>query len=229
MNKREAAELAELAQDRGLFLMEAMWTAFLPATIEAQRLVAAGEIGDVLSASASVGGVWYSEEALAERESRDTAKRLGSGVLLDVGCYAMAVPFMFFKQMGVPDHEIQLRSSVGSLCVAGADISGVHTLSYGDKTAMAHCSWRYMLPNEAVLYGTKGILTLNSVWAADEICISGPAMHPGEPERNNDVTKVPYDAPSPDAAGTNYPIDPRGGSCNTMLSTLSNALLIHLL
>jgi predicted dehydrogenase len=91
MNGREAAELAELAKARGLFLMEAMWTACLPATIEALRLVAAGEIGDVLSASASVGGVWYTQEALAEQESRDRAKVLGSGVLLDVGCYAIAV------------------------------------------------------------------------------------------------------------------------------------------
>jgi hypothetical protein len=105
------------------------------------------------------------------------------------------------KAMGIADEEIRLRSSVGSLCVGGADISGTHTLSYGERTAVAHCSWQYMLPNEVVLYGTKGILKLNSVWGADEISISGPAMHPGEPERKNDVTKVPYDAPSPEAAG----------------------------
>ena len=35
MNAREASELAELAKVKGVFLMEAMWTACLPATIEA--------------------------------------------------------------------------------------------------------------------------------------------------------------------------------------------------
>lgn len=88
------------------------------------------------------------------------------------------------------------------LLVTGADISGTHTLSYGtepERTAVAHCSWRYMLPNEVVLYGTKGILTLNSVWGATEISVSGPAMHPGEPERDNEVKKVSYEPP---AAGT---------------------------
>lgn len=202
MNSREAAELAALAQSKGLFLMEAMWTACLPATIEALRMVEAGEIGELQSANASVGGVWYTPEELADEEGRAAAKDLGSGVLLDVGCYAIAVPYMFYKQMGISDESIALRSSVGSLCAAGADISGTHTLSYGanpERTAVAHCSWRYMLPNEVLLYGTKGILTLNSVWGATQISVSGPAMHPGEPERNNEVKQVGYEPP---AAGT---------------------------
>jgi hypothetical protein len=67
MNAREARELAELALSRALFLMEAMWTACLPATLEALRMVEAGEIGELLSATASVGGVWYSDEELAVR------------------------------------------------------------------------------------------------------------------------------------------------------------------
>jgi predicted dehydrogenase len=86
MNAREASELAELAKVKGVFLMEAMWTACLPATIEALRMVSEGEIGEVQSANASVGGVWYSPADLANANSRAAAKTLGSGVLLDVGC-----------------------------------------------------------------------------------------------------------------------------------------------
>jgi predicted dehydrogenase len=87
MNAREAKELAELASSKGLFLMEAMWTACMPATLKALRMVAAGEIGELLSATANVGGVWYAPEDLANEEARQQAKSLGSGVLLDVGCY----------------------------------------------------------------------------------------------------------------------------------------------
>ena len=86
MNAREAKELAALASERRVFLMEAMWTACLPATIEALRMVSAGEIGEVSSANASVGGVWYSPDDLADAQGRTAAKALGSGVLLDVGC-----------------------------------------------------------------------------------------------------------------------------------------------
>jgi hypothetical protein len=94
----------------------------------------------------------------------------------------MAVPYMFYRRLGVADEDVKLRSSVGRLCAAGCDIAGVHTLSYGGggaspaltRTAVAHCSWNYMLPNEVVLHGTRGILRLNSVWAAAEISLSGP-------------------------------------------------------
>ena len=40
------------------------------------------------------------------------SQALGSGVLLDVGCYAIAVPYMFFAALGVPDDAIVMRSSV---------------------------------------------------------------------------------------------------------------------
>ena len=86
---------------------------------------------------------------MADVESRTRARAVGSGVLLDVGVYAIAVPYMFYRAAGVPDSDITLHSSVGTLCAAGCDIAGVHTLSYGGgRTAIAHCSWNYMLPNE---------------------------------------------------------------------------------
>jgi hypothetical protein len=36
---------------------------------------------------------------------------------------AIAVPYMFFRSMGIPDDEITLRSSVGQLCAAGVNSS----------------------------------------------------------------------------------------------------------
>lgn len=134
MNAREVSELTALASAKGVLLMEAMWTACLPATIEAMRMVSEGEIGEVQSANASVGGVWYAPGDLLDAEGRAAAKALGSGVLLDVGCCesmqhntprqgiphelldfgsasdrpfvqidAIAVPYMFFRSMGVSD------------------------------------------------------------------------------------------------------------------------------
>ena len=55
--------------------------------------------------------------------------------------------------------------------------------------------------DQVVLLGTKGILTLNSVWGADKITCSGPAMHPGEPERDCEVTAAPFEPPAAAASG----------------------------
>jgi predicted dehydrogenase len=47
MNRTEAEELVALARAKKLFLMEAMWTRFMPALAEVRRIVASGEIGAV--------------------------------------------------------------------------------------------------------------------------------------------------------------------------------------
>lgn len=39
MNAQQGHEMAEAARKKGVFLMEAMWTRFFPATKELQRLI----------------------------------------------------------------------------------------------------------------------------------------------------------------------------------------------
>ena len=45
MNRRQAEEVVALAQAKRLFLMEAMWTRFMPALAEVHRILDSGEIG----------------------------------------------------------------------------------------------------------------------------------------------------------------------------------------
>jgi len=47
MHAREAQAVVALAREKKLFLMEAMWSRFLPAAQEARRIIASGEIGVV--------------------------------------------------------------------------------------------------------------------------------------------------------------------------------------
>ena len=115
----------------------------------------------------------------------------------------LTVPFMFFKQQApeVSDDEISI-SSTGHLDREGCDVSGMHTVKYGEQgAAVAHCSWRYILGNSVEFFGTKGVLRLDSTWGPQNIVVSGPAMHPGEPERANVTHHVPFEEPSPLADG----------------------------
>ena len=52
VNAREAKELADCAKEHGVFLMEAMWTTFLPAVRELLATIERGEIGDILGLTA---------------------------------------------------------------------------------------------------------------------------------------------------------------------------------
>lgn len=47
INRREAEQVVALAREKGLFLMEAMWTRFMPALAQVRSIIASGEIGQV--------------------------------------------------------------------------------------------------------------------------------------------------------------------------------------
>ncbi|GGX31000.1 hypothetical protein GCM10010383_71680 [Streptomyces lomondensis] len=51
----QAAEMVAVARERGLFLMEAMWSRFLPAYVKVRDLLAEGVIGEVQSVEADFG------------------------------------------------------------------------------------------------------------------------------------------------------------------------------
>ena len=52
INAREAAEIVDLAAAKGLVVLEAMWTRFLPHMRRIRAIIAAGTIGEVRSITA---------------------------------------------------------------------------------------------------------------------------------------------------------------------------------
>ncbi len=59
INAAEARELIDAAQVRGTFLMEAMWTRFLPHVVRIRELIKEGRLGDIRSVIADH-GQWLS-------------------------------------------------------------------------------------------------------------------------------------------------------------------------
>ncbi|MBI2431848.1 MAG: Gfo/Idh/MocA family oxidoreductase, partial [Candidatus Hydrogenedentes bacterium] len=53
INRPQAEELVRRAREQGLFLMEAMWTRFLPTLVQTRRWITAGAIGEVRLVQAS--------------------------------------------------------------------------------------------------------------------------------------------------------------------------------
>ena len=74
---------------RGLFLMEAMWTRFLPHVVEIRRLLADGALGRVVTVMADH-GQWFAYDP----SSRLFAPELGGGALLDLGVYPVSFASM---------------------------------------------------------------------------------------------------------------------------------------
>jgi predicted dehydrogenase len=100
MNATEAEELVGSARAEGLFLMEAMWTRFLPHVAEIRGLLAEGALGEVVTVTADH-GQWFAQD----RDFRLFAPELGGGALLDLGVYPVSFASMV---LGKPDRIVTL-------------------------------------------------------------------------------------------------------------------------
>ena len=85
VNARQAEELFSLAGQEGVFVMEAMWTRFLPVMQDVEKWLRDGRIGAVRRLTADFSGL-----AKFPPEHRLYNPELGGGALLDIGVYCVA-------------------------------------------------------------------------------------------------------------------------------------------
>ena len=80
----DAKEAFALAREKGLFLMEAMWTRFLPQYTRAKQWIREGRIGSIQSGNVVIGF-----RVAQDPESRILNPRLAGGAMYDIGVYAI--------------------------------------------------------------------------------------------------------------------------------------------
>ncbi|MFF1644113.1 Gfo/Idh/MocA family protein [Streptomyces sp. NPDC058240] len=146
LNAREADELVKLARDRGLFLMEAMWTYCNPVIRRMTELVRDGAIGDIRSVQADFGlaGSFGPEHRLRDRA-------LGGGALLDLGVYPVSFAHLL---LGEPD-RVQADAV---LSPEGVDLHTAMLLGWSEAgaSALLNCSVVADTPQTAAVTGSKG-------------------------------------------------------------------------
>jgi predicted dehydrogenase len=153
INAAEAAELIELARARRLFLMEAMWTRFLPLMERFRALVAEGAIGEPRLLIADFG---FRHGGGPEHRLFDLA--LGGGALLDVGVYLVSLSSWLF---GAPDRLTGLTH----LGPSGADEQSAVVLGFpGGQLAQLTAAVRTDTPQEVTLAGTEGTIRVHPLW-----------------------------------------------------------------
>ncbi len=153
LNARQAGEMIALARQKGLFLMEAMWTRFIPAMAQVRQWLADGEIGDVQLVRANL-----SFHHDFNPESRLFKRELGGGAMLDVGIYPISFAFMV---LGSPTSVF----STATLGPTGTDDRSAYMFGYeGGKTALLSSAVRLNVPVEADIIGTDGMIKIHQSW-----------------------------------------------------------------
>jgi predicted dehydrogenase len=151
VNARQVSELTTLSKKQSCFLMEGIWTRFIPATQKVLRIIQSGMIGEVISMKADFGF-----KANTDPEKRLFNKDLGGGALLDIGIYPVYLSLLL---MGVPSN-IQAMARMSK---TGVDASTFMLFDHPNEgKALLDCSFEAHTPTEAWIDGSKGSIKMHS-------------------------------------------------------------------
>jgi len=153
----ECRVLLDAAAKADCYLMEAMWTWFLPAIRKAREWVDAGRIGELRHIKADFG---YPVPYVPDSRQYDAT--LAGGCLLDMGIYPIAIA-RYFAQQAPKDIEV-----ISHLAANRVDDDVVMLFNYDDLVASLATSYRCKLQNTAYIIGADGYISIPNFWRANE-------------------------------------------------------------
>ncbi|KRC60571.1 oxidoreductase [Agromyces sp. Root81] len=153
VNAAQARALAELAAAKGLLVLEAMWTRYLPHMARIREIIAAGTLGDLRTLIAD-----HTQLLSDDPAHRLNSLELGGGALLDLGIYPVSFAWDLF---GAPS-TIQASATFKA---TGADAQVAVVFGYdGGRMAVTHSASNAQGANTAVVLGTKARIEIDRVW-----------------------------------------------------------------
>ncbi|MGA9762654.1 MAG: Gfo/Idh/MocA family oxidoreductase [Gaiellaceae bacterium] len=150
MNAAEVRELVAAARAEKLFLMEAMWTRFLPHIVRIRQLIAEGALGEIVTVSADH-GQWFAQDPAF----RLFAPELGGGALLDLGVYPVSFASML---LGAPE------SIAAVVEPAFTGVDGQTSMLFGYASgaqAVLGCTSLAKSPTRAAIVGTEARIEID--------------------------------------------------------------------
>lgn len=172
VNTREAEEIVALAKSKGLFIAEAMWTRFFPATKKVKEIVQSGKIGELrylnvdLSFNAKSAGK-------ASAEGRLYNPDLAGGALLDVGIYPLSYAFNLLGRPASYDSyaHIVKGQTEGTQQFSIDERFSIFAKWDGGQTAFLAGAFDTVATKEALVVGSEGYIRIPHFLAPRQIIV----------------------------------------------------------
>ena len=151
INQQQAKEMIDLARTKKVFLMEALWTRFLPHYLKVRDMIAEGKLGELKGVLANFG---FKPPAPVSPRLFEPA--LGGGSLLDIGIYPV---FLAQSILGVPD------SITAKMDPAHTGVDEQCSMVFHYKNGMTANLFSTLASNletDADIFGTKGRIRLTN-------------------------------------------------------------------
>lgn len=153
INVGEVDAMIATAEASNLFLMEAMWTRFVPLMGKVREALHDGAIGEIRMVSADLGF-----RASPDRTARLFDPASGGGALMDVGVYVVSFASMV---LGGPS-KIVAMPAIGE---TGVDEQAAVILGYDNGAlAVLSAAIRTTTPHVATIMGTDGMIQIHHDW-----------------------------------------------------------------
>ena len=151
INAVQARKMIAAAQKNKTYLMEAMWSRFIPVIQQVKAMIDNGEIGEIS----------YIQADFAFRAPMTIQRvhdmKLGGGSLLDIGIYPV---FLSYLLLGMPD-DIMAKAHFFE---SGADSQLSMILHYKNAQAVLHSSFLSHSKRLAKISGTLGEIIIEAPW-----------------------------------------------------------------
>lgn len=179
-NASQAKEIIDLAEGKGLFLGEAMWTRFMPLAKKLRELLDGGVIGDVMYMTANLNFPMMHKERLIKAE-------LAGGALLDVGIYPLTAASLI---MGDNIKDIKATALLND---ENMDLVGQYILTF-DEGGIAYLNSGMCFESDgnAVVIGSDGSIVMEGVNFIRGLRIFDGNHNEVEYISFEDVEKYPY-------------------------------------
>ncbi len=152
INTLQATEMINFARKQKVFLMEALWTKFLPHYQQLIQMIQEGKLGVLQSVLINFG---FKPQAPVSPRLFDL--KLGGGTLMDIGIYNV---FMALSILGKPQ---QIQAVMVPHAATGVDEQCAVLFTYPNGAmAQLFSSFVTTLPTEAEIAGTAGSIRLTS-------------------------------------------------------------------
>ncbi|MDR3184220.1 MAG: Gfo/Idh/MocA family oxidoreductase [Prevotellaceae bacterium] len=150
MNRVEVDRMIAAARRNKTFLMEALWTNFLPSMNAVRKIIDGGVIGDITYIRADLGFF-----RAYDPQIRTFNPEVGGSSLLDIGIYPV---FLAVTLLGYPDHITAQAVRMPD----GVDVTSSMFFKWKNgAVAQLFSSYCIQLDCEGVIYGSKGKITMH--------------------------------------------------------------------
>lgn len=182
INAKDAKELINCARDSKVFLMEAMWTRYIPSIVKLREIIDNKDIGEITQVRAD-----FCFKGNSDSKNRLLDLNLGGGALLDVGVYVVSFANMI---LGDKPLNVMSKAFVGP---TGVDEQFSSILSYDNgKLAFLNAAINVEMPQDAYVIGTKGYIHIPNFW-------HGNLLNVHVDGENEEILQLPYQS-----TGYNY-------------------------